>query len=146
MTLISHAKKNYILCIYADLDHLKQINDEYGHNEGDFAIKKVGEYLQECLSSDAVIGRIGGDEFAAVAMIQNQNMAKELREKIILKSKLFNQSSDKDYYVETSVGCAVYKWSKGLELNHMLSTADLKLYESKTKRRKDIRKNPDNSI
>ena len=140
MTLISGAKNNFLLCIYADLDHLKQINDQFGHQEGDFAIKQAAKYLKEGLKSSDVIGRIGGDEFAAVVVIKNENMAVELRDKIILNSKLFNQSSDKPYYVDLSIGYAVYKWSEGLELNQMLSTADLMLYESKKKKRKDARK------
>lgn len=140
MTLISGAKNNFLLCIYADLDHLKQINDQFGHQEGDFAIKQAAKYMQDSLKSSDVIGRIGGDEFAALAIIKNENMAVEIRDKIILNSKLFNQSSDKPYYVDLSIGYAVYKWSEGLELNQMLSTADLMLYESKKKKRKDARK------
>lgn len=140
MAILNGAKKDYILCIYADLDHLKQINDQFGHQEGDFAIKQAGQYLQESLKSMDVVGRIGGDEFAALAVIKNESMAMEIRDKIILKSKLFNQSSDKPYYVELSIGYAVSKWSEDLELNQMLSTADLMLYESKAKKRKDARK------
>ena len=140
MSLLTGAKKDFVLCIYADLDHLKQINDEFGHKEGDFAICQAGRYLQESLKSMDVIGRIGGDEFAAFALIKNENEAVEIRDRIILKSKLFNQSSDKPYYVDLSVGYAVCKWSENLELNQMLSTADLMLYESKTKKRKDARK------
>lgn len=140
LTIMSGAKTCYLLCIYADLDHLKQINDQFGHQEGDFAIKQAGKYLQGSLRSTDVIGRIGGDEFAAVAVIKNENMGKEIRDRIILNSKLFNQSSDKPYYIELSIGYAVYKWSEDLELNQMLSAADLMLYESKTKKRKDARK------
>lgn len=140
MTMMKGAKTYYLLCIYADLDHLKQINDQFGHQEGDFAIKQAGEYLHGSLRSTDVIGRIGGDEFAAVAVIKNENMGKEIRDRIILNSKLFNQSSDKPYYIELSIGYAVYKWSEDLELNQMLSAADLMLYESKMKKRKDARK------
>ncbi|MDD6492612.1 MAG: GGDEF domain-containing protein, partial [Firmicutes bacterium] len=140
MAIMNGAKKDYILCIYADLDHLKQINDQFGHQEGDFAIRQAGQYIQESLKSMDVVGRIGGDEFAALAVIKNESMAVEIRDKIILKSKLFNQSSDKPYYVELSIGYAVCKWSEDLELNQMLSTADLMLYESKAKKRKDARK------
>ncbi len=140
MAIVSEAKKDYLLCIYADLDHLKQINDQFGHQEGDFAIKQAAKYLQTSLNSTDVIGRIGGDEFAAVAVIKNENMANELRDKIILNTKLFNQSSDKPYYIEISIGYAVYRWSDDLELNQMLSAADLMLYESKKKRRQDARK------
>lgn len=140
MAMMGGAKKYFLLCIYADLDHLKQINDQFGHKEGDFAIKQAAKYLQDSLKPTDVIGRIGGDEFAAVAVINHESMALEIRDKIILNSKLFNQSSDKPYYIDLSIGYAVYKWSKDLELNQMLSAADLMLYESKTKKRKDARK------
>lgn len=140
MELISGAQTDYILCIYADLDHLKQINDQFGHQGGDFAIKKAANYLRDSLNSTDVIGRIGGDEFAAVAVIKSEKMAMEIRDKIILQSKLFNQSSDKPYYVEVSIGYSVFKWSEDLELNQMLSAADAILYESKKRKRKDVRK------
>lgn len=144
IAMMDKAKTYYLLCIYADLDHLKQINDQFGHQEGDFAIKQAGAYLQNSLRSTDVIGRIGGDEFAALAVIKNENMGMEIRDRIILNSKLFNQSSDKPYYIELSIGYAVYKWSEDLELNQMLSMADLMLYESKAKKRKDARKNVEN--
>lgn len=140
MVLVKNAKNAYLLCIYADLDHLKQINDEFGHQEGDFAIRQAGIYLTESLRSSDVIGRIGGDEFAALAVIKEENMGKEIRDRIILHSKMFNQDSDKPYYIDLSIGYAVFRWSEGLELNQMLSAADLMLYESKTKKRKNARK------
>lgn len=140
MAMMSKAKNCYILCIYADLDHLKQINDQFGHQEGDFAIKQAAQYLQTSLRSTDVIGRIGGDEFAAVAIVKNDYMGIEISDRILLTSKSFNQSSDKPYYIEVSIGYALYKWSEDLELNQMLSAADLMLYESKAKRRKDARK------
>lgn len=142
MAAMSGAKKYYLLCIYADLDHLKEINDQFGHQEGDFAIKQAAKYLRESLKSTDVIGRIGGDEFAALALIKNENMEKDIRDRIVLSSKLFNQSSNKPYYVELSIGYAVYKWREDLELNQMLSAADLMLYESKMKKRKDVKKCP----
>ena len=140
MAMMEDAKNHYILCIYADLDHLKQINDQFGHQEGDFAIKQAGKYLLKSLKDTGVIGRIGGDEFAAAALIKDENLAMEIRDRIVLQSKLFNQSSDKPYYVEMSIGYAVYKWREDLELNQMLSAADLMLYKNKAKKRKDARK------
>lgn len=146
MAMMDGARKHYLLCIYADLDHLKQINDQFGHQEGDFAIKQAGKYLQDSLKTTDVVGRIGGDEFAAVAVIKSENLGMEIRDKIILNSKLFNQSSNKPYYIELSIGYAVYKWREDLELNQMLSAADLMLYKSKAKKRKDARKNPDSRL
>ena len=140
MAIMKDAKTSYLLCIYADLDHLKQINDQFGHKEGDFSIKQAGQYLKNTLSDTAVIGRIGGDEFAAVAVIENEDMGKEICDRISLDSNSFNQSSDKPYYIELSIGHAIYKRGEDIELNQMLSAADLMLYESKKKRRSDARK------
>ena len=141
MDMIEKAKNCYLLCIYADLDHLKEINDEFGHQEGDFAIRHAGEFLQNALKSSSVIGRIGGDEFAALAIVTDENMGKQIHDRIILSSKMFNQNSDKPYYVELSIGYVVYMWNESLELNQMLSAADSMLYESKSRRRKSAKRN-----
>lgn len=135
MVLVEGAKHDYLLCIYADLDHLKQINDEFGHKEGDFAIRQTGKYLQDCLRATDVIGRIGGDEFAAVAVVHDENMGEEIQNRIRTRSRLFNETSDKPYYVEVSIGYAVFSWDEKLELKQMLNEADAMLYESKKKRR-----------
>lgn len=108
-------QSNYVLCLYADLDHLKEINDVFGHTEGDFAIRQAGIYLQESLRSADIIGRIGGDEFAAVAIVKEEGMGEQIRDRIILAGKMFNQSSDKPYYVEVSIGFVVCRWESGLE-------------------------------
>ncbi|MDE7389557.1 MAG: GGDEF domain-containing protein [Lachnospiraceae bacterium] len=137
---MAQAKNCYLLCLYADLDHLKQINDQFGHQEGDFAISKAAEYLRASLRSTDIIGRIGGDEFAALAIISREDLGKSICNRIVAESKMFNQGSDKPYYVELSIGYSVNKWSPDLELNKMLSAADLMLYENKAKRRKDASK------
>lgn len=133
-------QSNYVLCLYADLDHLKEINDVFGHTEGDFAIRQAGLYLKESLRNADVIGRIGGDEFAAIAMIKEEAMGEQIKDRIILAGKMFNQLSDKPYYIEVSIGYAVFRWNSGLELNQMLTKADYMLYESKIHRRKTIKK------
>lgn len=138
MVLVEGARDNYLLCIYADLDHLKQINDRYGHKEGDFAIQQTGKYLQDSLRNTDVIGRIGGDEFAAVAVIHDESLGSSIRDRIKMQSRLFNAESDKPYYVEVSIGYAVFPWSEDLDLNQMLNEADGMLYDSKKERRKDV--------
>lgn len=140
--VLAEAAKNgkYVLCLYADLDHLKQINDEFGHKEGDFAICQTARYLQDCLRATDVIGRIGGDEFAAVAIVHDSEMGAEIRNRIKARSEAFNAESDKPYYVEVSIGYAVFTYSENLELTHMLNEADQMLYENKKARRKFARK------
>lgn len=50
--------------IMVDLDHFKEINDRYGHPEGDRALKEVVKNLKEVFQENSMIGRMGGDEFA----------------------------------------------------------------------------------
>ena len=49
-----------------DLDHFKQINDRHGHPAGDRALQRVGELLRKRLRRTDVVGRVGGEEFAAI--------------------------------------------------------------------------------
>lgn len=137
---VKNATGCYILCIYADLDHLKQINDEFGHQEGDFAIKTAANFLKDSLRSTDIIGRIGGDEFAAVAVISREDLSTVICERITNLSQTFNTISEKPYYIEISIGYSVSKYSDTIELNRMLSAADLMLYENKKKRRKNAKK------
>src|SRR5690606_2437012 len=51
--------------LIADIDYLKRINDQYGHPTGDDAVISVAQALEDCLSNDSLIARIGGDEFCA---------------------------------------------------------------------------------
>lgn len=55
-----------MLILFADLDHLKEINDSFGHIEGDFAIRRCAETLKSAVGENGVTGRIGGDEFCAM--------------------------------------------------------------------------------
>ena len=53
-----------LILIYADLDNLKQINDDHGHEEGDRALVIIADVFRETFRDSDVIGRVGGDEFA----------------------------------------------------------------------------------
>ena len=69
-------RKAYL--IFGDLDHLKEINDCFGHSAGDFAISNAAKYLQELLPSEAITARIGGDEFVSLVLSEES----EFKEKI----------------------------------------------------------------
>lgn len=126
--------------LIVDMDNFKKINDTFGHLKGDEVLKEGVEHLKNMFRGDDIIGRIGGDEFAAVAIVKEEAMGEQIRDRIILASKMFNQISDKPYYIEVSIGYVVFRWESSLELNQMLSKADYMLYESKAHRRKTIQK------
>lgn len=80
------------LVAYIDMNNLKIVNDRYGHDEGDFSIKKIGELLQEVTAHNGIVGRIGGDEFALIITSErNDNIVKQIYDKF----QNFNQKSSK---------------------------------------------------
>lgn len=126
--------------IFGDLDHLKEINDSFGHSEGDFSIINGGMYLKDNLSEDALVGRIGGDEFIAMDFMQSKDFSVEFPKKIKNAEKVFNEKSGKPYYVEISVGTIEFTCSVKIDLTEMIKKADEVLYEAKKLRRKSIKK------
>lgn len=63
---IARRQKNMVFMLYADLDNLKVINDTYGHNEGDMALREVATIFKETFRDSDILARIGGDEFTVV--------------------------------------------------------------------------------
>lgn len=133
-----HAGQKAFMLI-ADLDHLKQINDHYGHVEGDFAIRKCADILRTMLGSEAIIGRIGGDEFLAVFPAAAAG-SKAVRERIKATAADFNVSSDRPYYVELSVGITSFTCKGEPDVAALTRNADARLYEDKSKRRASVAK------
>ena len=58
-----------MMLIFIDLDGMKQINDLYGHQEGDNALKDTANILKNTFRETDIIARIGGDEFAVFGMV-----------------------------------------------------------------------------
>lgn len=122
--------------IIADLDHLKQINDNFGHTEGDCAICKIGETLAETVGENALVARIGGDEF--VSVIFGEVEAGELTADIRTKCTAYNEGSGKPYLVECSVGFVEFICRQGLETGSLFEQADRVMYKVKKHRRKSV--------
>ncbi|MGN0599475.1 MAG: diguanylate cyclase [Oscillospiraceae bacterium] len=104
MKVFSNFKKQCsgtITAILADLDDLKHLNDKYGHDEGDIAIKAVAQALQNSCPDDSVCVRFGGDEMFAVVKGKADN---GIRDKINQWLLEFNENSGKPYTVSASVG------------------------------------------
>jgi diguanylate cyclase (GGDEF)-like protein/PAS domain S-box-containing protein len=68
--------------LVADVDHLKQVNDQDGHAAGDALLKQVAKILMKAFRVEDIIARIGGDEFAVLLLSTNARTAKELMERV----------------------------------------------------------------
>ncbi len=126
--------------IFGDLDHLKEINDKFGHSEGDFAIKKIAEVIKETIGEDQLVSRIGGDEFVVMMLCEGVNAPEVITDKIKQATTAFNESSDKPYYVECSLGFKRFICGGNVQLQDVLNQADQELYIVKKNRRATIEK------
>lgn len=120
--------------VFADLDHLKHINDQIGHAAGDDAIFTAARILRLGFGGEAVIGRVGGDEFVIFLCKEHGDSADALeRTRDLMRD--YNEHSDKPYYVELSMGATTFVCSPGVDISGLMRKADECLYEAKQKRR-----------
>ena len=135
--------KNYYgkkaVAVYADMDNLKIVNDEFGHDDGDFAIKTIARVLSESFRSSDVVGRMGGDEFAAFAIVNQENFPQKIKDRIQASMKEFNDHCDKPYYVNISIGVYEFVIDETVNIEQVFSKADAELYIEKKEKKKRIR-------
>ena len=115
--------------IYIDLDNLKPINDTKGHAAGDKLIYTAGKTIKSALREQDIVARVGGDEFAVLAVECNQRQIKGLVDRI---TNALEQES-----IEASVGYAARHSSEGLWV--ACEKADQKMYECKRDRPRQSR-------
>lgn len=128
-----------VLVLYADMDNLKMINDRYGHDEGDFALREIGKILKEAFRNSDIISRFGGDEFVAFALLGIPNYEKIMKHRIEEITERHNQAVQKPYRIEMSIGICEVTCSRDLKIEKVLEQADKKLYIEK-KAKKEGRK------
>ena len=140
--LLKEAKKSdqYIYTMAADLNGLKYINDKFGHEEGDKAIRTIAEILQKAVPASAIVTRTGGDEFTIMAMLEKDSLLPMEIEKKLLKSmKDFNENSGLPYMVEVSFGWDFRPASELINLDDCMNRADNKMYDMKSRRKMSSR-------
>ncbi len=127
------AAKRYkfpVALIYMDLNNMKQINDEFGHEAGDRALRAVAKVLQQnCRGSD-LAGRLGGDEFGLLLM---QSDIQAARRKAGELARLVAATSIKTQKraLALSVSYGVAGGSGDGSVSAIISTADRRMYEMK---------------
>ena len=124
--------------IYGDLDHLKEINDTWGHPAGNFALRSVAEILKGCLRSNDILGRVGGDEYIIMLECEEADFGEKFRERVKMACKLFNEKSGKPFLVEISLGIAEFRPNISTDIQQVISLADQQLYEAKKHRKKSV--------
>ncbi len=133
---VSTGKK--LLVIAADLDCLKPINDNFGHLEGDNAISVVANALNTCFENDEICARTGGDEFFVIGCADYTDEKLEQYQRYISQFLArYNDSSEKPYKVEASIGYVCRTVTEADDLQELLDEADARMYANKVLRKKN---------
>jgi diguanylate cyclase (GGDEF)-like protein/PAS domain S-box-containing protein len=120
-----------MLLIYADLNHLKVINDTYGHTAGDVALVEIAEALQETFRESDIIARIGGDEFVVLAMETADSSEEAIRRRVLDALATRNAISMRPYDLSVSLGIARFDPERARDFEDLMGEADRRMYEDK---------------
>jgi len=124
--------------VYLDLDGLKQINDRFGHLEGDLAIKTTIGLIKGTLRRADIIARLGGDEFIIVINCRSKDALEQIIERIKKRLSEYNQNSGKDYQLACSFGADVFQ-GKYSSIDQFLHQIDNDMYRDKKGKRPKLR-------
>ncbi|HUW40049.1 MAG TPA: diguanylate cyclase [Rectinemataceae bacterium] len=134
MKMISRNGKDAVI-VYIDIDDFKSINDNYGHAEGDRALREAADMLREGFRSSDIIARIGGDEFAVLILDSDEATAASLVARLMAAAARRNARRARPYDIVFSAGMASCRDTEPCELPRLLSSADSKMYQAKRARR-----------
>jgi two-component system cell cycle response regulator len=123
-----------IYMLYADLDDLKGINDNWGHPEGDLALIDVANILRTNFRESDVIARIGGDEFVVIPVGTAGDNVDIIIDRLQKAIDLHNSVSNRSYRLSISAGAAFYDPASPCSIEELLAQGDKSMYERKKNR------------
>lgn len=126
--------KRALIC-YADMDNLKYVNDKFGHDDGDFALREIAAILKDTFRENDIIGRMGGDEFIVFAMIQVSDYEKQIKDRLENITRRHNAEAGKPYPIEMSSGICEFQCGADIDIHEVIDRADEKLYKEKVEKK-----------
>jgi diguanylate cyclase (GGDEF)-like protein len=120
----------YLSVLFCDMDHLKRINDELGHDAGDRVLRQAGAALKRALRSQDLIGRYGGDEFVVVLPSLTRETAYDRADQLIEHLSTVNDGLPEHLQVGLSVGIATFPFD-AQDYPTLVRLADQAMYLAK---------------
>jgi diguanylate cyclase (GGDEF)-like protein len=117
--------------LYADQDNLKDINDTWGHKEGDNALKETAKVIKNTFRDADIIARMGGDEFAILMMVGPDIDNNVILDRLHENFNMFNKQRKGLYNLSVSTGFVYFDPEKPCSLDFLLSQADACMFENK---------------
>ena len=125
------AKDGCVQVLFIDMDDLKTINDRFGHETGDAALRITARILRETCTPDAFIMRYGGDEF----LIIDTGRLRGLSGRIAAAAGEYNRTSGMPFALSFSIGVVRTDSKKRLPLDECIKAADSLMYRIKQKKK-----------
>ncbi|MBV7273641.1 GGDEF domain-containing protein [Clostridiaceae bacterium UIB06] len=129
----SKEKNKFFSVFFIDLNEFKKVNDNFGHDFGDFLLCEVGKRIKECVRECDVVARIGGDEFTLIISdISSYENALELEKNIhkALGRPIMREDTCVSLYA--SIGISMFP-EDGDNEDSLINKADSRMYMIKNK-------------
>lgn len=130
---LEHERNKSVAVVYFDLNKFKYVNDTFGHDEGDRILILFSNILVETFRDFAKVGRMGGDEFLAIALDVNEEKLEELSHEVNIKLQKKALELQLPYEVSTSYGYALRPQNSNTILYDIMKQADKNMYKYKEK-------------
>lgn len=124
--------------LFFDLNHFKEINDNFGHCEGDLALETFAEALREVFRESDVIGRLGGDEFVVLLTGTEGDVIEAVLQRLQTRLDEVNQLLGRGYDIAFSVGEVAFNPERHQHIALLLAEADAAMYADKKKRKASL--------
>ena len=120
--------EGHLVFLMADIDFFKNVNDEYGHKEGDRILREVADVFLVSTRSIDIVGRYGGEEFVFALMVKNKKQGQMIAERI--RSAVENKKIMEGKNITVSLGLSLYP-DDGSMLDELIEKADFALLNAK---------------
>lgn len=131
------AQRNETDCLlfYADVDDLKKVNDSLGHHVGSSMIAEAAVILRSVFRDSDIVARVGGDEFAVLAIGNTAGNTGLLMNRLLTKLAAFKEAERRPYTLSLSIGVASFIPGSGHTVEQLMRQADHVMYEQKNRYR-----------
>jgi diguanylate cyclase (GGDEF)-like protein len=119
------------LFFFFDLDEFKEVNDTFGHDQGDEALRAFSDILKSTFSRDDSVCRVGGDEFVAFVVNREGRSPQDIVDLFEGSLARFNKEGKLPFEIKSSYGFREVAQSENISLDEALGDADSRLYEQK---------------
>lgn len=121
---------NTFALMFIDLDHFKQVNDQYSHNTGDELLKIYAKKISSLIKATDMASRVGGDEFVLLIKDVNETQIKEIANRILGKFTEPIMIDGNQCNVGASIGISMYP-ENGSTIDELISKSDEAMYSVK---------------